>query len=144
MIKGVPSYETITAGPGEIVTHQGSIYTITSAKPGASVTDLTLTSTFKGKGSVVNPFTVTASNTTSGETATSPSKTVMVTDPPISTTNQTNSAPPASPPGLDHVVALFSQFSAGFSEQQGGQITTNVLSQVTTNEQNFLASPHHG
>jgi hypothetical protein len=56
--------------------------------------------------------------------------------------------PVGSPPsslGLDHVVALFNQFmAAGFPEQHGGQITTNALSQVTTNEQQFLANPHHG
>jgi hypothetical protein len=47
--------------------------------------------------------------------------------------------------GLDHVVALFNQFmAAGFPEQHSGSIATNALSQVTTNEQNFLAAPHHG
>jgi hypothetical protein len=55
------------------------------------------------------------------------------------------SAPPTSVPGLDHVVALFNQYmAAGFPEQHGGQITTNALSQVMTNEQQFLANPHHG
>jgi hypothetical protein len=48
-------------------------------------------------------------------------------------------------PGLDHVVALFNQsMASGFPEQHGGQITTNALSQITTNEQQFLANPHHG
>jgi hypothetical protein len=47
--------------------------------------------------------------------------------------------------GLDHAVALFNQSMAvGFPEQHGGQITTNALSQITTNEQHFLANPHHG
>jgi hypothetical protein len=149
-IKGVPNYEKITAGPGEAVTThivKGlTTYTITSTTPGASITDLTLTSTYKGKKSVSSPFTVTASNTRSGETATSPSKTVQVTDPPILTTDTTSSAPPTSPPGLDHVVALFHQFTAaGFSDQhQHGMLNTNPLSQIVTNEQQFLAPPHHG
>ena len=48
-------------------------------------------------------------------------------------------------PGLDHVAALFNQYmAAGFPEQHGGQITTNALSQIMTNEQQFLAHPHHG
>jgi hypothetical protein len=56
-----------------------------------------------------------------------------------------SSTPPNSPPGLDHVVALFNQFiAAGFPEQHGGAITTNALSQVIANEQQFLANPHHG
>jgi hypothetical protein len=56
-----------------------------------------------------------------------------------------NGTPPTSPPGLDHVVALFSQFmAAGLTDQHVGAITTNALSQITTNEQQFLANPHHG
>jgi hypothetical protein len=148
-IKGVPRYETITAGPGEVVTHiatkRGSTYTITSTTPGASITDLTLTSTYQGTTSVMRTFTVTASNKTSGETTTSLSQTVIMTDPPILTTNQTNGAPPSSPPGLDHVVALFNQFiAAGFSDQhQPGVLNTNPLSQVAENQEQFLARPHH-
>jgi hypothetical protein len=60
-------------------------------------------------------------------------------------TVQNSAGSPPSSPGLDHAVALFSQFiAAGFPEQHGGLITTNALSQVTTNEQQFLANPHHG
>jgi autotransporter passenger strand-loop-strand repeat protein len=145
-IKGVPSYEKITAGPGETVTTtkgpgNTTTYTITSTTPGASITDLTLTSTYKGKGSPVSPFTVTASNTTSGETATSASKTVTVTDPPILTANATNGA---SPPSLDHVVALFNQYLAGGSSNEQGAPITNALSQTVTNQEQFLAQPHHG
>jgi autotransporter passenger strand-loop-strand repeat protein len=128
-IKGVPSFETISAGPGETVTsstHQGlTTYTITSITPGASITDLTLNSVFKGKGSPVNNFTVTTSNSTSGETATSPSKTVAVTDPPI------------------NAVALLNQYAAAFPDQNG-VLNTNPLSQVVMNQEQFLAHPHHG
>jgi hypothetical protein len=61
------------------------------------------------------------------------------------TVQNTAGSPPGSSPGLDHTVALLSQFiAAGFPEQHGGSITTNALSQVTTNEQQFLANPHHG
>jgi uncharacterized repeat protein (TIGR03803 family) len=156
-IKGVPSYEKITAGPGETVTTNTAkgktTYTITSTTPGAAITDLTLTSTYTGKKSVMSTFTVTASDTTSGETATSVSKSVTVTDPPILATNENiiggqllGGAPPTSPPGLDHVVALFSQsIAAGFSDQpQHGVLNTNPLSQIVTNQEQFLANPHHG
>jgi hypothetical protein len=61
------------------------------------------------------------------------------------TVQNTVNSPPGNLSGLDQQVALFNQFmAAGFPEQQGGQITTNALSQVTTNEQQFLANPHHG
>src|SRR6516162_8327429 len=61
------------------------------------------------------------------------------------TTVQNSVSSPPSSLGLDHTVALFSQFmAAGFPEQHGGSITTNALSQVTTNEQQFLTNPHHG
>ena len=150
-IKGVPSYEKITGGPGETVTTSKGVgntttYTITSTTPGAAITDLTLTSTYNGKKSVTNKFTVTTSNTTNGEKATSLSQTVKVTDPPILTTDQTNGAPLTSPPNLDHVVALFSQsIAAGFSDQQQhGVMNTNPLSQIVTNQEQFLANPHHG
>jgi hypothetical protein len=63
----------------------------------------------------------------------------IVVDPPAPTSTNNSS------PDLDHAVALFNQYmAAGFPEQQGGQITTNAQSQVITNEQQFLANPHHG
>jgi hypothetical protein len=47
--------------------------------------------------------------------------------------------------GLDHVVALFTQSAAGFSDQQQyGALNTNPLSQIVTNQEQFLANPHHG
>jgi hypothetical protein len=147
-IQGVPSYEKITAGPGETVTTKKAgnttTYTITSTTPGAAIIDLTLASTYNKNKVVTNTFTVTASDTTSGETATSASKTVKVTDPPILTANATNGAPPSSPPSLDQVVALFNQFIAGGSPDQYGAPITNAPSQIVTNQEQFLAQPHHG
>jgi hypothetical protein len=66
----------------------------------------------------------------------------LITDPPA-----TN--PPATSTthhGLDHVVALFSQsIAAGFSDQhEHGMLNTNPLSQTVTNQEQFLAQPHHG
>jgi hypothetical protein len=63
----------------------------------------------------------------------------LVVDPPAPTS--TNNGPP----GLDHVVALFTQSAAGFSDlNQHGALNTNPLSQVVTNQEQFLANPHHG
>ena len=65
----------------------------------------------------------------------------LITDPPL-----LSSAPPSSPPGLDHMVALFNQsIAAGFSDQhQHGALNTNPLSQIVANQEQFLAQPHHG
>jgi hypothetical protein len=58
-----------------------------------------------------------------------------VVDPPVNAN---------SSPGLDHVVALFNQFiAAGFPDHNGTPIT-NALSQIVTNQEQFLAQPHHG
>ena len=63
----------------------------------------------------------------------------LITDPPV------GGAPATSSPGLDQVVALFTQSAAGFSDQsQQGVLNTNPLSQVVTNQEQFLAQPHHG
>jgi YVTN family beta-propeller protein len=62
----------------------------------------------------------------------------VVVDPPAP-------SPANGPPGFDHVVALFTQSMAGFSDQHGnGALSTNPLSQVLTNQEQFLANPHHG
>jgi VCBS repeat-containing protein len=63
----------------------------------------------------------------------------IVVDPPAT-------SPANGPPGLDHLVALFSQsIAAGFSDQnQHGALNTNPLSQIVTNQEQFLANPHHG
>jgi hypothetical protein len=112
---------------------------------------LTLHSTYSGRGQPVNQLTVTASNTTAGETATSTPQIITVTDSPAGSglpnaysLSDLMAQFSAQNHGLDHAVALFNQYMAGFPEQHGGQITTNALSQITTNEQHFLANPHHG
>jgi hypothetical protein len=61
----------------------------------------------------------------------------IVVDPPAPTSTNNSD--------LDHAVALFSQFAAGFSDQpQQGVLNTNPLSQIITNQEHFLANPHHG
>jgi YVTN family beta-propeller protein len=135
-ISNVPSFETITAPNGDVVTRNGNTYTIT-APTGQAINNLMVHSSYNGKGHPQNTFNITATNLTVGETATSASKSIIVTDPPPT-------APGVTPPSLEHVVALFNQFmAAGLPEQQGGAIS-NALSQIVTNEEPFLAQPHHG
>jgi hypothetical protein len=137
-ISNVPSFETITAPNGDVVTRNGTTYTIT-APTGQPINNLMVHSSYHGKGHPQNTFNITATNLTVGETATSASKSIIVTDPPPT-------APGVTPPSLDHVVALFSQsIAAGFSDQhQHGMLNTNPLSQTVTNQEQFLANPHHG
>jgi Ca2+-binding RTX toxin-like protein len=85
-ISGVPQgFESITADDGnQPVIHHGANYTFTAADVNAG---LTLHSTYQGGGHPVNTFTVTASNTTAGEAATSATQTLTVTDPPATTSS---------------------------------------------------------
>jgi hypothetical protein len=91
-ISGLPSYEVITAPAGDSVSKKlqsNGTYTWTitegSSLTGKPLTGLSLTSNYKGTGHPVATLTVTASNITSGETATSASQTLAVTDPPSTT-----------------------------------------------------------
>jgi hypothetical protein len=77
-ITGLTSYETVTDNHDSTV-FSGSSITLTSAEV---TSGLTLHSSFTGTGHPVNTLTVTASNTTSGEAATSAAQTITVTDPP--------------------------------------------------------------
>jgi hypothetical protein len=81
-----------------------------------------------------------AGNFTNATWRLSPDKTggTMVVDPPAANT------PVNSSPGLDQAVALFNQSIAGGFPDEHGVLNTNPLSQVVTNEQQFLAQPHHG
>jgi hypothetical protein len=137
-ISNVPSFETITAPNGDVVTRSGNTFTIT-APTGQAINNLMVHSSYKGKGHPQSTFNITATNLTVGETATSASKSIIVTDPPPI-------APGVTPTSLEHVVALFSQsIAAGFSDQQQhGVMNTNPLSQIVTNQEQFLANPHHG
>jgi hypothetical protein len=110
----------------------GSGPTLTYSKGVLTVSDGTHTA----KLNMIGNFTLT-----SFHAAPDGSGGTLITDPPL-----LGSAPPTSPPGLDHVVALFNQsIAAGFSDQQQqGVMNTNPLSQVVNNQEQFLAHPHHG
>jgi hypothetical protein len=79
-IVGLPVFETIT----DALDHRtfgGNSVTLTAAEVNSG---LTLHSTYGGSGQPVNVLTVTAINTTAGEQARSPARTITVTDPPTS------------------------------------------------------------
>ena len=147
-ISGVPSYETISApsGSGDTVTHRSgsSTWTITSAA-GVSITGLTLTSNYTGTGHPVATLTVTASNATAGESASSSSKTLSVTDPPAGASSTAPSATSNAAPGIQ-LAALFDQFlAAGFHAEHSsaGQIFMPAQILGAGEELASLSNPHH-
>ena len=160
-ISGVPTYETITAPSGDTVTSSlqtdgTNTWTVTegASTKGTPLTALTLSSSYTGSDHPIATFTVTASNTTSGETATSAAQTIAVTDPPAMTSGGGPSTSPrggivASTPNLgqiDRLVALMDQFTAaGFHEDQTGigAITSMFGSNGSHEDLAFLATPHH-
>src|SRR5262249_44239952 len=74
-ITGLTRYETITdALDGKVF--KGSTITLTAAEVASG---LTLKSSYTGKGTPTNTLTISASNTTAGEAATSASQTINVT-----------------------------------------------------------------
>ncbi|WP_217578664.1 Ig-like domain-containing protein [Mesorhizobium sp. GbtcB19] len=116
-IAGLPSYEAITAPSGYHVSKALQLngtytWTITenSSTVGKPISGLALTSSYNGTSHPVATLTVTASNSTLGETASAPSQTMTVTDPPATTTNPTS-----------NLLALFNQYSAwGFHDGHAG------------------------
>ena len=100
---------------------------------------MTLHSSYTGTGQPVNTLTVTASNTTSGEGATSAAKTITVTDPPIGTTGSSSVDP--TPP----VDGAGPQSLSGFWNEQGalashwGPSPSESLSQYLKEQDVLLA-----
>ncbi len=84
-ISGLPKYEQITDNLDN-KTFTGKSITLTAAEVNSG---LTLTSTYKGTGQPVATLTVTALNTTAGETSKSAPQTITVTDPPLATSGTT-------------------------------------------------------
>jgi hypothetical protein len=140
-IAGLPSYETITAPKGYNVSkalQSNGTYTWTisetSSTTGKPLTGLTLASSYGGTGHPVATLTVVASNTTLLEAASSPAKTMTVTDPPAITTTSTS-----------NLIALFNQYAAsGFlgSRANAGEIAP-TLHQSGHDALAFLATPGH-
>jgi uncharacterized repeat protein (TIGR03803 family) len=77
-ISGVPKYETITAGDGDVVAKENGSYTFSEADVASG---LTLHSSYGGHGHPKATLRVDALNTTASETAHSASQTIKVSDP---------------------------------------------------------------
>lgn len=151
-ISGVPTYEAITAPSGNTVTSSlradgTNPWTVTesASTAGAPLTALTLSSNYTGSDHPVAAFTVTASNTTPGETATSAAQTITVTDPPATSGGAGAASSPHAGP-IDRLVALMDQFAAaGFHGHHtgAGAITSMFGSNGGHEDLAFLATPHH-
>ncbi|WP_198026707.1 FG-GAP-like repeat-containing protein [Bradyrhizobium sp. ARR65] len=150
-ISGVPLFESITAPSGDTVTSQlvhgggkGDTLTFTVSAPvGQSISGLTLNSTLPGNGHPVNTFTVTASNSTSGETGTSAAKTITVTDPPASAASG-----PTNPHSLSDLMSQFGSHDATTLPNQlsGGSVgsltnTNGSIPDIAALTEHFMAAP---
>jgi hypothetical protein len=96
-ISGLASYETVTDKFDDTV-FSGSSITLSAAEVNSG---LTLHSSFSGSGHPVNTLTVTATNTTAGESATTPPQTIRVTDPPASGSGSGQSVVSESTTGMN-------------------------------------------
>src|SRR5207245_523212 len=89
-ISGLTSYETITNNLDQSISSGNSV-TLSAAEVNSG---LTLHSSYAGSDHPVNNLTFTASNTTSGEAASSAAQTIVVTDPPAIVTGGLQSISP--------------------------------------------------
>ncbi|EKS28269.1 beta strand repeat-containing protein [Afipia felis] len=141
-IGGLASYETITDTLDK-KTFSGSSVTLTAAEVNSG---LSLQSTYGGTDHPVNTLTITASNTTAGESATSAPQTITVTDPPATPAmiwnnwNQHSSS-------FQHLTALMEQYMAtGFHETNSngfGSAGHSPSSHFEFEGFPFLATSHH-
>jgi hypothetical protein len=149
-ITGLTKYETITDNLDHKV-FRGRSVTLTAAEVNSG---LTLNSTYGGSGHPVNTLTVTASNSTPGETGTSAAQTIKVTDPPAGSTSSdgtpTLGAPPAWGGNAGLLAALLTQYAAaGFQSESksgfgGGVITTTPKSESPFDHNDpVLTKPMH-
>jgi hypothetical protein len=153
-ISGVPSYESIMAPSGYNETSKrqsNGTYTWTvtesSSKTGTSLTGLTLTSHYKGTGHPTATLTVTASDVTSGEAATSAPQTIVVTDPPAIASSSPSILPLAGllSPAYSTLAGLFDQYMAAESGRNSSglsQTTWTASPQPGFGETEFLTRPH--
>lgn len=137
-IKGLTKYESITdALDHKIFT--GSSITLTAAEVASG---LTLKTFYTGRGAPTNALTVSASNTTAGEAASSASQTINVT------VGSTTVAHAGAGTGSAHTtaqsLALLTQFLAGgFGQHTGAPMMTYQSSWGSQDNGTFLSTPHH-
>jgi hypothetical protein len=108
-IAGLPAFETITDALDK-KTFSGASATLTAAEVNSG---LTLHSTYTGSSQPVDTLSITATNSTGGEAATSLAQTITVTDPPV--LNET-----MHDPGIEGNVALLINYMAAFVSKNDG------------------------
>jgi hypothetical protein len=138
-IKGLTRYESITDALDH-KTFTGNSITLTAAEVASG---LTLKSSYTGRGTPTNTLTISASNTTAGEAATSASQTINVT---VGST--TVAAHGAAETGASHTtaqsLALLTQYLAGgFERHTGAPMTTYQSSWGSQDTGTFLSTPQH-
>jgi hypothetical protein len=123
-IAGLPSYETISDGLGH--TYSGQSITLSAAEVNSG---LTLTSHYTGSQHPIATLSVTASDTIGGSVATSAKQSIVVVDPPASTTK---------------AVALLNQYIAsGFQEDHGAAQVTTTMAAAVSHDDSVLSRPGH-
>mgnify|MGYP001795464446 CR=1 FL=1 len=97
-------------------TFSGNAITLSAAEINSG---LALHSSYGGSDHPVNTLTITASNTTAGEVATSAPQVIVVTDPPVASAKTTSASPAVSDatPGsglasMDRLTVLMDQYMA--------------------------------
>jgi hypothetical protein len=125
-IAGLPTFETITDNLDK-KTFSGSSVTLTAAEVNSG---LTLHSSYSGTGQSGDVLTLTATNTTAGEGATSTAQTITVTDPPTT---------------FDMQIALLGQYMASTFTASGADNGLILAAYPTgaTQQQVSLVQPQH-
>ncbi|WP_354140419.1 alkaline phosphatase family protein, partial [Bradyrhizobium sp. LB11.1] len=149
-ISGLPSYESITAPAGNTVSsslQSNGTYTWTitegSSTTGQPLTGLTLSSSYTGTDHPVATFTVTASNTTPGEAATSAAQTMTMIDPPAPSPVGAYVASNQDSGHIDRLAAMMDQFAAaGFRGGCSGPSRSNPYPNIGGENPAFLAASH--
>ena len=128
-IKGLPWYETITDRSHH--TYSGGHTIKISAD---QVEGLILTSNYQGTRDPVATLQITANATVAGVTSHSPTKTLIVTDPPATSTSTATTGK----------LALLNQYIAsGFDNHSGGAPLMSNVASAFGHDDSFLTSPRH-
>ncbi len=143
-ISGLTNYETVTDALDKTV-FSGSSVTLSAAEVNSG---LTLLSSYGGSDHPVNTLTISASNTTNGETATSAPQTIVVTDPPVIPVAPFTAGGIPQGALLSQITALMDQYAAaGFLHGAGGngfsQIVQTLPTQIGLDGLPLLSASHH-
>jgi len=131
-ISNIPSWLVITDDLDGHVFGRGSA-TLTEAEVNSG---LLATSTYHGSGLPIDTLTMTASNTTLGESATSATQTITVSDPPAG-----GQATPSD--GLHAIsLALLGQYMASSFVTAGDSHGGTLITDPPPNQQSLLTLPH--